>query len=897
MSQITTDRPIAYFCAEYGFDPKLPLYAGGLGVLAGDTLKQASDDNVPMVGIGLLYRGSKAIQRIDEEGNQSEEDMPVDPLSLGFEHVYVPKEELPLFVRIHLTTQDVWARVWKKNIGSVPLYLLDTDTDQNRPEDRDIAKALYHGKDEDVIRQQMILGIGGVKLLDALDIHPKLYHVNEGRPSFLFLQLIRQIMERSGLPYHEAFKVAKNSIVYTNHTLVREGNKTYETSVLAQYVGYYAQKMGVSIETILEPGIDPATNRFSLTHLALKTSRKASAVSQPHLELSKQTWPEFDWVQVTNGVHLPTWQSSEIAEARDNPYKLWQAHHQKKIDLANFTASKTGYTFNPDHLVIGWARRFAKYKRPDALFEDIGQLAQLLKSTDRPVHLLISGRAHTEDSDSKKALKTIIKFMQNELSGHALFIPNYDLEVSKAMVRGVDLWLNTPIKGQEASGTSGMKAAVNGVLQCTVEDGWTSEVNWHNIGWTLDSDSISDTLYLRLKDDIIPEFYDRNQDNIPENWIKRMQKTMALADQYSAKRMLSDYREKLYSSLSNKRITMKSVSQAFPQYQNQTALVRANFDVPLENGVVEDTTRIEDAVATIKLLRQNNCRVILLAHAGRPEGRFDQQSSLAPIVPILESLLQEKVVLVPHQVDYTNINLPTDSIVLIDNLRFWPQEETNDPNFAQFLSSLGNFYVNECFATCHRKHASFIGIPKHLPSYAGLSLEKEIAALSKVRLHPERPLVAVLGGAKLETKLPLVDAFAPIADYILVGGKIAVMLQDKPTPANVILGQLTQDTKDITPESAQQFAEIIMQAKTIVMNGTMGVFEQAEHQQGTKVVATAVNDTPAFTLIGGGDTETAFTQFGLESGIDHISTGGGAMLTFLVDGALVGVDALNDQTT
>lgn len=547
MSHITTDRPIAYFCAEYGIDPKLPLYAGGLGILAGDTLKQASDDHVPMVGIGLLYRGSKAIQRIDEQGNQFEEDMSVDPVSLGFEHVYVPTEEQPLFVRIHLTTQDVWARVWKKNIGSVPLYLLDTDTDQNRPEDRAIAKALYHGRDEDVVRQQMILGIGGVKLLDALEIHPLLYHINEGRPAFLFLQLIRQIMDRSGLSYQKAFEEAKSLIVYTNHTLVREGNKTYETSILAQYIGYYAGKMGVDISTLLEPGIDPATNRFSLTHLALKTSRKASAVSQPHFELSKQTWAEFNWVQVTNGIHLPTWQDPEITASQSNPEALWDTHCRKKGALANLVGSRTGYTFDPNHLVIGWARRFAKYKRADALFADIDQLIKILKSEKRPVNLLIAGRAHTEDADAKRTLKTIIKYMQNELSGHALFIPNYDMEIAKAMVSGVDLWLNTPVKGLEASGTSGMKAASNGVLQCTVEDGWTAEVDWHNIGWTLDSDSISDTLYLRLNDDIVPEFYDRNPQNIPENWVKRMQKTIALADYYSAKRMLTEYQDKLYS--------------------------------------------------------------------------------------------------------------------------------------------------------------------------------------------------------------------------------------------------------------------------------------------------------------------------------------------------------------
>lgn len=341
---------------------------------------------------------------------------------------------------------------------------------------------------------------------------------------------------------------------------------------------------------------------------------------------------------------------------------------------------------------------------------------------------------------------------------------------------------------------------------------------------------------------------------------------------------------------------MLSIQTAFPKFTGKTALVRTNFDVPINQGHVEDTTRIEDAVNTIKLLRQNNCRVILIAHAGRPEGRFDQESSLQPIVPILESLLQEKVSFAPYQLNYTQITLPEEPIVLIDNLRFWPQEETNDPAFVTHLASLADFYVNEAFAVCHRKHASIVGLPTKLPAYAGLALFNEISALAKVRINPERPLVAVLGGAKMETKLPLVDAFSTVADHILVGGKIAVMLQDKPLPANVVLAKLTPDTKDIDEASARQFAEIIMQAKTVIMNGTMGVFEEPEHQLGTQIVAQAVDQSPAYTLIGGGDTETALTKFNLEQGIDHISTGGGAMLTFLVEGKLDGVTALDENS-
>lgn len=341
-------------------------------------------------------------------------------------------------------------------------------------------------------------------------------------------------------------------------------------------------------------------------------------------------------------------------------------------------------------------------------------------------------------------------------------------------------------------------------------------------------------------------------------------------------------------------MNMQSITAALPDFSKKTAIIRANFDVPLENGQVQDTSRLEDAIPTIKLLRQNQCRIILLAHAGRPEGRFDSESSLMPVATFLTTTLGEPVALTDYQTDYHRINIPAGDIILLENLRFWPEEESNDPEFAKYLASLGDFYINEAFANCHRQHASIIGIPAHKPKFAGLSLTKEMEILHTVRNNPEHPLVVVIGGAKLETKAPLVEAFATRADQILVGGKIAIELKDKLVPANVVVADLTSDTKDITPEAATKFADIIMAAKTVIWNGTMGVFEEPEHQLGTKIVAEAINKTPAFTLMGGGDTETALTLFNLESGIDHISSGGGAMLTYLVDGHLAGVDALND---
>jgi len=344
---------------------------------------------------------------------------------------------------------------------------------------------------------------------------------------------------------------------------------------------------------------------------------------------------------------------------------------------------------------------------------------------------------------------------------------------------------------------------------------------------------------------------------------------------------------------------MRALKDHIQDINNQKVIVRANYDVPIETGQVQDTTRIEDSVATIKLLREHQNQVILIAHYDRPDGQFSPENSLKPVVAVLEPLVGESIHFVDYQSDYHSLQIPSDKpVVLIDNLRFWKQEEENNPDFAQYLASLAQVYINEAFANCHRQHASIVGLPKLIPGYAGVSLSREMEVLTKISQHPEKPLVVVLGGAKLETKEPLVTAFASKADHILVGGKIAVDLQGKSDlPANVKLASLVEDQKDITEASAREFADIINTAKTVFWNGSMGVFEDPEHQQGTRIVAEAVNSTPAFTMMGGGDTETALTELNMESGIDYISTGGGAMLTFLSEGHLVGIDVLGETAT
>jgi glycogen phosphorylase len=543
---ITQDHPIAYFCAEFGLEPKYPWYAGGLGVLAGDTLKQANDEKFPMVGIGLMYRGEASQQVLTLDGQQEEVDSLFDPLTNGIEHVY--QDDEPLFIKVHLTEIDVWLRVWKKTLGdSVTLYLLDTDTDQNQLSERSITHLLYSGTEESVIKQQLLLGIGGVKVLHHLGIHPSVYHVQEGRPSFLHWQLIRAYMEQNGMDFMEAREQARQKTVYTNHTLVGAGNPSYDASLLKRYAQYYADKMGVNVETLLEVGLEGDPDRFFVTRFALNTSVRASGVSQLHTKLSAESWPGYDWMNITNGVHLPTWQDPTLKSLQDKPAELWQRHQQLKQNLSEFVQRRTGYSYNPDHLVITWARRLAGYKRFTALFEDLERLVAILKNTNRPVQLLMAGKAHRLDTTGKQLLQEIVGYMQNELSGQALFIPNYDLEVANYLVKGSDLWLNTPELGKEACGTSGMKAISNGVVNCTVADGWSAEVEWFGKGWTLDSERISEDLYQKLEHEIVPLYYQRSAHGVPEQWVQMMQASMTLSEQFSAARMLKEYREKLYS--------------------------------------------------------------------------------------------------------------------------------------------------------------------------------------------------------------------------------------------------------------------------------------------------------------------------------------------------------------
>lgn len=540
------ENPVAYFSAEFAIDNNLPIYAGGLGILAGDILKESASLGIHMVGVGLLYKGEEARQVITPEGIQKEENQDYIPENNGLELIRDATGD-PLFVKVHLTQVDVWLQIWRYRLGeTVDLYLLDPDNPRNHSHERRLAWALYTGTQEEIIKQQLVLGIGGVKALRALKISPALYHVNEGRPSFLHWQLIRQEMDNDGLNYKKAKEVAKNKTVYTNHTVVAAGNQTYDLDLMKAYCKYYSEKMGIEVTSLLKDGTDKE-GRFDVTLFALNTSCRASSVSQPHFLICKKQWPKYNWVNVTNGVFFPTWHDNRFNDEMTDE-DMWHFHLEDKKDTAALIAARTGFNYDPYKLTIVWARRFATYKQPDLIFRDINRLQQILLSTNRPVQLIMAGKAHIFDQNGKRMIREIIGYMAQDLPGHALFVPNYNMEMGAALTRGADIWLNTPRPGEEASGTSGMKAISNGVLQVTTRDGWAAEIDWSDqtTGWSLDSKNLQTSVMSILEDKVIPTFYQRDEADIPRQWLKMMRNSIRLSSQYSATRMMEDYCDRLY---------------------------------------------------------------------------------------------------------------------------------------------------------------------------------------------------------------------------------------------------------------------------------------------------------------------------------------------------------------
>jgi glycogen phosphorylase len=537
-------NPICFLSAEFGIDNDLPTYSGGLGILAADVLQEAADEEYPMIGIGILYKGKGYIQYITHEGKMETRDSEFDHDSSFLRPSIVDGK--PILLTLDLNATKVIVKAYKIRLSQkVILYFLSTDVDGNPPEWVSDGDTLYGGDVKSQIRQQILLGIGGIKLLKALGITPALYHINEGRPGFIIWELTAQLMEDEKISFEEGWKKAKEKIVYTNHTLVAAGNLTYPASIIEEWARPFAEKMGVDIHLLIKDGLsDPQT--FSITQFALNISKKHSAVSKIHGDYCKKEWKDYDWEVITNGVHMRRWQDSDFRNPSLNNRQLWDQHMTKKKELASTVMKRTGISYDPQNLVVSWARRLAEYKQPKVIFSDIARLQTILRNSERPVQLLYAGNSHTGDIGAKSIIEDIIRIFSTELSGSAIFVPNYNISLANHLVSGSDVWLNTPQGNLEACGTSGMKAISNGVLQCTVLDGWTYEVNWDGVGWVLDPQNITENFYTKMEAEIAPLYYERDEHGLPAKWIERMKKSIEIAKQFSAERMLEEYKKKLY---------------------------------------------------------------------------------------------------------------------------------------------------------------------------------------------------------------------------------------------------------------------------------------------------------------------------------------------------------------
>ena len=600
---------VAYFCAEYGFHESFPIYSGGLGVLAGDYCKAASDAGAHFVAVGLLYEQGYFTQTVDDDGVQHAEYKAHDPRDLPVEPVRNAAGQW-VTVSVRIGGRDVVARIWKAQAGRVPVYLLDTNTAENAPSDRDITRRLYGGDESTRVRQEMILGIGGVRALRALGLAPGAWHLNEGHAAFLILELIREHMVK-GLPLEAAVEATAAACVFTTHTPVAAGHDAFGHGLILEHFQDFINDLGLPVERFLDLGSVPsAPGLFNMTRLALNGARHVNGVSRIHGAVSAQLcidqWPEIRPEEnpvgfVTNGVHVPTflhklWGSFFDAELgpewserlSDTTFwarleavpeeRFWSTAQAVKAKMLEAVRQRLEREYTrkglsraqlgritrlldpsrPDVLTIGFARRFATYKRATLLLRDRSRLARLLNDPERPVVLLFAGKAHPADEPGKQLLREIRQLMTSpEFIGRIIFLEDYGLQLARSLVSGVDVWLNTPIAPLEASGTSGIKAAINGRLNLSILDGWWAEGCMGENGWGIPPsavqdwdrrDSIESELILRtLQEEVIPLYYEREAGCCSPEWVRRAkQAMMTVIPRFNMDRMLRDYSDKLY---------------------------------------------------------------------------------------------------------------------------------------------------------------------------------------------------------------------------------------------------------------------------------------------------------------------------------------------------------------
>jgi starch phosphorylase len=612
----TDGMSVAYFSLEFGLTECLCIFSGGLGVLAGDHLKSASDLGLPLTGVGLLYQQGYFGQYLNAAGWQQEsyEDNDFQNLPIALER---RPDGSPVTVEVRLAGHAVSAQVWRARVGRLPLYLLDTNMPGNRPEDRDVTDQLYGGDREMRLKQEILLGIGGCRALEALGIEPTVHHMNEGHAAFLGLEHARRLMERRGLSFAEAREAASAGLIFTTHTPVPAGHDYFPPALMDRYFADYPGILKLSRNEFLGLGRQNPANdaeEFCMTVLALRLAGHSNGVSLLHGEVSRAMWKgiwpglpedEVPIGSVTNGVHLRTWISLEMNQLYDRYLgpqwreehadakiwqrvesmpreELWRTHERRRLRLVAFTRSHLrtqlqhrgapqsaidagGEALDPDALTIGFARRFATYKRATLLLRDVERLGRILNHSERPVQIIFAGKAHPKDDAGKQLIQQVVRLAQSrDFRSRLVFLENYDMAVARYLVQGSDIWLNTPLRPLEASGTSGMKAVANGAISLSTLDGWWDEA-WQGaargnyfIGWAIgrgesyDDDAYQDqvesaALYELLEDDIVPTFYDRGRDGLPRRWIDCMKSSIAhLCPSFNMQRVVQEYAADFY---------------------------------------------------------------------------------------------------------------------------------------------------------------------------------------------------------------------------------------------------------------------------------------------------------------------------------------------------------------
>ncbi len=601
---------IAYFCMEYGLTSNLKLYSGGLGILAGDYIKQASDSGANFIGIGLLYRNGYFKQEISLHGEQLDQEEVQNFNSLPLFPVYDNEGEW-LTISIAFPGRTLFAKIWKIDVGKVPLYLLDADISENQSEDRLITSQLYGGNWENRLKQELLIGIGGIRLLRKLKISPDVYHFNEGHVSFAGIERLLILIQEENLSFEEAIEVVKSSTLFTTHTPVPAGNDVFSEELMRTYLSHHASLFNVNWSLLMALGRvneNDSNEKFSMNFLAARLSQEINAVSRIHENVSrkifKPLWGGYSMEEshighVTNGVHYETWASLELQKLVSNKLAknekkdsinwneikkiedkdIWNLHCKQKKSLLEKIKKSIELestfqflnvndllrhidTYDENTLIIGFARRFVTYKRSSLLFSNLEKLQSIIKNSKFPILFVFAGKAHPNDKDGQDMIRKIVEISnQKKFSGHVLFLENYDIELAKYLVQGVDVWLNTPEMEMEASGTSGMKAGMNGVLNLSMPDGWWAEGYNQNIGWSLvdskyrinhdfQNEVDSETLYHILENEVIPMYSERNNENIPVKWVEKMKNSISqITPKFNTERILKEYMEKYYKKL------------------------------------------------------------------------------------------------------------------------------------------------------------------------------------------------------------------------------------------------------------------------------------------------------------------------------------------------------------